>query len=491
MAAHAAAALLDELMGRDRNLQPTEKRSELKWDDPEVCKYFLCGFCPHELFVNTRADLGNCEKIHDDVLRKEYARSGRFEKMGYEEEFMRFLQTLISDVERRIRRGHQRLALNSTQGTPSSNAAALKEEKVAMLTERINDLVQQAENLGCEGKVEEAQGVMKLCDLLREERKVLENQTRQNSQTPESEKTMEVCNVCGALLVVGDIQQRIDEHIMGKQHSGYARIRTYVEERKQRKLQSAEEREARLVREKEEREKEREREKEKEREEKRRKEKEREKERERQREREKRRRRSRSRSRRSRSRERKRRSRSHGHRSQRSNSRDKHKIARRHRSRSPSSSRSHSSRQSNHHRRSQSREFKHRSASKEPKYRSRSPDSKNGSPPNHELNKYHHSRSQELKHRSGSQDPNYRSFSHERGQYSNSKDSNQRPGNNCDRKILYLENDKRLLYNAVSNQRMEMMSYDKYEDGEIPSDSRADIDDSNEETGTLSEGDTK
>lgn len=33
----------------------------------------------------------------------------------------------------------------------------------------------QAENLGCEGKVEEAQGVMKLCDLLREERKVLEN----------------------------------------------------------------------------------------------------------------------------------------------------------------------------------------------------------------------------------------------------------------------------------------------------------------------------
>ncbi len=24
----------------------------------QVCKYYLCGFCPHELFVNTRADLG-------------------------------------------------------------------------------------------------------------------------------------------------------------------------------------------------------------------------------------------------------------------------------------------------------------------------------------------------------------------------------------------------------------------------------------------------
>lgn len=36
MAASQAAALLDELMGRDRNLAPTEKRAELRWDDPEA-----------------------------------------------------------------------------------------------------------------------------------------------------------------------------------------------------------------------------------------------------------------------------------------------------------------------------------------------------------------------------------------------------------------------------------------------------------------------
>ena len=44
---------------------------------------------------------------------------------------------------------------------------------------------------------------------------------------------MEVCTVCGALLVVGDVQQRIDEHLMGKQHAGYARIRAFVEAEKQ------------------------------------------------------------------------------------------------------------------------------------------------------------------------------------------------------------------------------------------------------------------
>lgn len=34
--AAAAAALLDELMGRNRNAAPNEKAVELNWEDPEV-----------------------------------------------------------------------------------------------------------------------------------------------------------------------------------------------------------------------------------------------------------------------------------------------------------------------------------------------------------------------------------------------------------------------------------------------------------------------
>lgn len=36
MAVHAAAALLDELMGRNRNIAPNEKGRELNWEDTEV-----------------------------------------------------------------------------------------------------------------------------------------------------------------------------------------------------------------------------------------------------------------------------------------------------------------------------------------------------------------------------------------------------------------------------------------------------------------------
>ncbi|XP_014663193.1 PREDICTED: luc7-like protein 3 [Priapulus caudatus] len=242
MASKAAAALLDELMGRNRNLASDEKSKELRWDDAEVCKRYLCGFCPHELFVNTRADLGPCDKIHDEALRKEYLTSSRFQRMGYAEEFLRFLQGILNDVERRIRRGEARLSFNAEKTNPNNAMPAKYEEKIGMLSEKVNGLLQQAEQLGLEGKVEEAQGVMKLCEQLKDERESL----RMTAEIATSqEKQMEVCKICGAFLIVGDAQSRIDDHLMGKQHVGYARIRATVEEMIRKRNAPDEERETR------------------------------------------------------------------------------------------------------------------------------------------------------------------------------------------------------------------------------------------------------
>ena len=49
------------------------------------------------------------------ILSVSYEKSSRHEKMGYEEDFIRFLQTLVADVEKRIKRGEARLTLNNTQ----------------------------------------------------------------------------------------------------------------------------------------------------------------------------------------------------------------------------------------------------------------------------------------------------------------------------------------------------------------------------------------
>ena len=47
------------------------------------------------------------------------------------------------------------------------------------------------------------------------------------------EKQMEVCEICGAFLIVGDAQQRIDDHLTGKQHVGFAKLRAAILEIKE------------------------------------------------------------------------------------------------------------------------------------------------------------------------------------------------------------------------------------------------------------------
>ncbi|XP_013912215.1 PREDICTED: luc7-like protein 3 isoform X2 [Thamnophis sirtalis] len=372
----SAAQLLDELMGRDRNLAPDEKRSNVRWDHESVCKYYLCGFCPAELFTNTRSDLGPCEKIHDENLRKQYIldidryeKSSRFMKVGYEREFLRYLQSLLAEVERRIRRGHARLALSQTQ--QSSGAAGptgKNEEKIQVLTDKIDVLLQQIEELGSEGKVEEAQGMMKLVEQLKEERELLRSTTSTIESFAAQEKQMEVCEVCGAFLIVGDAQSRVDDHLMGKQHMGYAKIKATVEELKEklRKRTEEPERDDRLKKEKLERE-EREREREREEKERKRRREEEEKEKERARDRE-RRKRSRSRSRHSSRTSDRRGSRSRDHKRSRSKERRRSRSRDRRRSRSHDrSDRKHRSR-SRDRRRSKSRDrksYKHRSKSRE------------------------------------------------------------------------------------------------------------------------------
>ena len=54
----ATRALLDELMGKDRNLPTELRQAYIRYDDADVCMYQLAGLCPNRLFKNTKSDLG-------------------------------------------------------------------------------------------------------------------------------------------------------------------------------------------------------------------------------------------------------------------------------------------------------------------------------------------------------------------------------------------------------------------------------------------------
>lgn len=76
-------------------------------------------FCPHDLFVNTRADLGACPKVHCEEAKTQYNEATNRSKMQYEDEFVAFAMSLLNDVERRIEKGKQRLELMNKTETVS------------------------------------------------------------------------------------------------------------------------------------------------------------------------------------------------------------------------------------------------------------------------------------------------------------------------------------------------------------------------------------
>lgn len=241
MALQSQAQLLDELMGKNRNVAPGVRINSIRFDDEDVCKYALCGFCPHDLFVNTRADLGPCDKIHDEELKKQYEKSSRYNRLGYEDDFERFIRGLLMDVEKKIKRGVERLKL--TQSDPNQKTPAqVREEKIADLKEKINAIIKEAEHLGEEGKIEEAQATLESCEKLKTECKYLEIQHEQNLLLIE-QKQMEVCEVCGSFLIVNDAQARVEEHISGKQHMGYAKLRSALEDIRKKRAEEFEKRE--------------------------------------------------------------------------------------------------------------------------------------------------------------------------------------------------------------------------------------------------------
>ena len=87
-------------------------------------------------------------------------------------------------------------------------------------------MIKRAERLGEEGHIEEAQMTLEESEKLKAECKQLEAQLENGSH---EHKQMEVCDVCGSFLIVNDAQSRIEEHNSGKQHMGYSKLRSALE----------------------------------------------------------------------------------------------------------------------------------------------------------------------------------------------------------------------------------------------------------------------
>jgi hypothetical protein len=208
-------------------MNPYVPSSQRRFTDDEVCKHYLAGgFCPSELFVNTKSDLGPCDKIHDEHLREEYLKNSENDRYGWERDFYEYLQSLVNDLDRKIRRGTERVEMKVEESATSKDE---REEKTILLEDKIETIVKEIEKAGKAGNIKEAVKQLKLLEEKNTELATLKGERAD----PKVKKAMEVCEVCGAILVVNDSSQRLDAHLQGKQHSGYKRIREALEQNKE------------------------------------------------------------------------------------------------------------------------------------------------------------------------------------------------------------------------------------------------------------------
>jgi len=227
-------ALLDSLMGAHRNNDGEKPVEKKHWRDDDVCKYYLCGFCPHHLFVNTKSDLGPCEKeVHSEQLRRDFQNQKTSRKEKYERRFLTFLQDIIYLLERKIQRGRVRISLDKTTDSDNEeNLTAPQRDRLEEIDTLIEDYTEKMEDLGNEGRVEEAQELLMKVETLKKEKIGIQNSTASilDLQRIQEGKKMTVCEVCGAFLVVNDAEIRVDAHLRGRTHQGFQMIRDKIDE---------------------------------------------------------------------------------------------------------------------------------------------------------------------------------------------------------------------------------------------------------------------
>lgn len=225
---------LDEMLGKDRDLPRKEKMKLNKhFDSPEVCKFYLLDFCPHDLFVNTKSDLGPCKKRHDHFFKNQFLNDPNRSQyqFKYEDMLMEFLEDLISSVDNKMKKSFERIEAP----LPEQEKPRELMEQVHVIDSKIEELVIQAENFGEQGRIEDSEIIMRQIDKLKEQK----NDMMMRTDNPLMSKVsqMKVCEICGAMQSAQDNEKRLQTHVEGKLHTGYFKIRQYLDNLRTKKLE--------------------------------------------------------------------------------------------------------------------------------------------------------------------------------------------------------------------------------------------------------------
>ncbi|KAF1981970.1 LUC7-domain-containing protein [Aulographum hederae CBS 113979] len=193
--------------------------------DGTVCHSYLVGSCPHDLFTNTRTDLGPCKHVHSEALKLQYeeASEDQKRKWGFDWDYQRHLAIYVEDCDRKIRIAQQRL--EKTPEELERTNQLLKD--INACNDQITNGLEEVEAFARAGHVNLAvQENFKLQRFhIQKEEKERELKTLSDTGGPSGHQKLQVCDTCGAYLSRLDNDRRLADHFCGKMHLGFASMR--------------------------------------------------------------------------------------------------------------------------------------------------------------------------------------------------------------------------------------------------------------------------
>ncbi|XP_065026141.1 uncharacterized protein LOC135650581 isoform X2 [Musa acuminata AAA Group] len=160
---------LDVLMGANRNGDVTEVSR--KYYDRDVCRLFLAGLCPHDLFQLTKMDMGPCPKIHSLQLRKEYEEAKAKGDHNFDRELEDMIERLIVECERKIQRALKRLEEEDAKAAIAISVSNVTQTPEVMeLSRHIKEKLKEADAFDFEGKTDSKIRVLEVVEELKAQR---------------------------------------------------------------------------------------------------------------------------------------------------------------------------------------------------------------------------------------------------------------------------------------------------------------------------------
>ncbi|VAI46800.1 unnamed protein product [Triticum turgidum subsp. durum] len=160
---------LDQLMGANRNGDVREVSR--KYYDRDVCRLFLAGLCPHDLFQLTKMDMGPCPKLHSLQLRKEYEEAKAKGMDNYDRELEETIERLIVECERKIQRALKRLEEEDAKAAIAISITEVTQSReVLEFSKQIKEKMKEIDTFDFDGNTEGKIRATEEVDKLKEQR---------------------------------------------------------------------------------------------------------------------------------------------------------------------------------------------------------------------------------------------------------------------------------------------------------------------------------